>query len=123
MTLFQPSLRQIAGLAVLAALALAAALHIRYQLVENSSVGIACETARSFSCNVRRVAIMLFTPSVFGWVALAAAFINLWRPTLAVLAVALAAAGLGLVLYNVQLSALAVGLMMLSLARRAPEPE
>jgi hypothetical protein len=123
MDLFRPSLRQIILLAAVGALALGLALHIRYQLVENSAVGIACETARSFACTTRRIAIMLFAPSAFGWVALIAALVNLWRPTLAVLAVAVAAAGLGLVLYNVQLSALAVGLMTLSLARRAPEPE
>jgi UDP-N-acetylmuramyl pentapeptide phosphotransferase/UDP-N-acetylglucosamine-1-phosphate transferase len=66
---------------------------------------------------------MLFTYSVFGWFALIAATLNLLRPTLVLFAVALAAACLGVVLYNVGLSSLAAGLLVLSLARRAPEPD
>jgi hypothetical protein len=38
-------------------------------------------------------------------------------------AVALAAAGFGIVLHNPELSALAAGVLTLSLARRAPAPE
>jgi len=55
--------------------------------------------------------------------ALIAAALNLLRPSLAFFAVALATAGFGIVLYNVALSALAVGLLIVSFARRAPEPE
>ncbi len=123
MTLFLPSPRQIAILAAIAALALCAAFWMRYQVIENATVGIACESARTWLCTSRRLAIMLFTPSVFGIAALAGALLNLWRPSVILCAVALAAAGLGLVLYNVQLSSLAVALLALSLARRAPEPE
>jgi hypothetical protein len=60
---------------------------------------------------------------VFGWVALAAALVNLMRPSLVVFAVALALCCLGLVLYNIQLASLAAGVLVLSLARRAPAPE
>ena len=49
--------------------------------------------------------------------------LNLLRPSLVLFAVALALACLGIVLYNVGLSALAVALLILSLARRAPEPD
>jgi hypothetical protein len=45
------------------------------------------------------------------------------RPSLVLFALALAAACLGVVLYNVGLSSFAVGLLVLSLARRAPAPE
>jgi membrane-associated phospholipid phosphatase len=38
-------------------------------------------------------------------------------------AVALAAASCGIVLYNIGLSSLAIGLLVISLARRAPEPD
>jgi hypothetical protein len=38
-------------------------------------------------------------------------------------ALALAAACFGIVLYNIALSALAIGLLVLSLARRAPETD
>ena len=61
--------------------------------------------------------------SVFGWAALVIAALNLLRPSLVLFALALAAACFGVVLYNVGLAALAAGLLLLSLARRAPEPE
>ena len=48
---------------------------------------------------------------------------NLLRPSLVLTAIALAAAGLGVVLYNVGLAGIAVALLILSLARRAPAPE
>ncbi len=122
-SLYLPSTRGLVALAGLAALSLGLAFWMRYQVIENSTVGIACDSARTWLCSSRRLAIMLFTPSVFGWSALIAALIHLWRPSTIVCAVALVAAGLGLVLYNVQLSALAAGLLIVSLARRAPEPE
>jgi hypothetical protein len=63
----------------------------------------------------------LFTPQVFGIVALGAALLNLARPSVVLWAVALLAGGAGIVLYNVALSALAVALLILSLARPVPE--
>ena len=49
------------------------------------------------------------------------AALNLLRPTLVLFAAALAIACIGVVLYNVVLSSLAIGLLILSLARREPE--
>jgi len=122
--LFRPTLRQIAVLAAMTAAALAYALYLRHLVIEQSAVGIACQSgAQSFMCTSRRIAIGLFTPSVFGWVAIGAALLNLVRPSLVLCAAALGAAGFGIVLYNVALSALAVALLILSLARPAPEPE
>jgi hypothetical protein len=72
---------------------------------------------------MRQVTIALFTYSAFGWAALVAAAVNLLRPSLVLFAIALAAACLGVVLYNVGLSSLAIGLLVLSFARRAPEPD
>jgi hypothetical protein len=60
---------------------------------------------------------------VFGITALVIALLNFLRPSLVLFAVAVAAASLGVVLYNVALSGLAVGILILSLARRAPAPE
>jgi hypothetical protein len=74
-------------------------------------------------CFTRQITIMLFTYSAFGWTALIVAALNLLRPSLVLFAIALAAACLGVVLYNVGLSALATGLLILSFARRAPEPD
>ena len=67
--------------------------------------------------------IVLYNHSVFGWVALAAALLNLMRPSIVLMSVALAAAGFGLVLHNADLSGLAVALLILSLARPAPAAE
>jgi hypothetical protein len=122
--LFRPSLRQSAWLAAITIAVLAYALYLRHLVIEQSAVGIACQSGtQSWLCTSRRIAIALFTPSVFGIVALGAALLNLARPTFALCAIALAAAGFGIVLYNVALSALAIALLIVSLARRAPEPE
>jgi hypothetical protein len=62
----------------------------------------------------------LFDRNAFGIVALALAALHFLRPTLVIFAAALVAAGFGIVLYNVALSSLAVGILLLSFARRAP---
>jgi hypothetical protein len=122
--LYRPTRRQTAVLAAIAAVALACGFYMRYRLVEQSSVGIACQSgSQDLACSIRGVAITLFTASVFGFTALVAALLNLWRPSIVLIALALLAAGIGIVLYNVALSALALALLILSLARRAPEPD
>lgn len=121
--LFLPSLRQAVWLGAIAAAALGCALYLRHQVIEQSTVGIACETARTWICSSRRAAIALFMPSVFGWAAIGAALLNLVRPSFVLCAIAVLAGGFGIVLYNVALSSLAVALLILSLARPAPEPE
>ena len=52
--------------------------------------------------------------------ALGVALVNLLRPAVSLFAFALIAAGLGIVLYNVALSGLAVALLIVSFARPAP---
>jgi hypothetical protein len=122
--LFLPSPRQAAWLCAIAIAALACGFYLRYRLIEQSTVGIACEAGlRSFSCAARKTAILLFTPGIFGGTALAAAALNLLRPSIVLCTVALLAGGFGIVLYNVAMSALSVALLTLSLARPAPEPE
>jgi len=124
MKLFLPSARATNGLLAIGFCAVGYALYLRYLAIEQPNVGLACETGlNTWLCFTRRIAIALFTHSVFGIVAVAVALLNLLRPSLAFFAVALAAAGFGIVLYNVGLSALAVGLLVISLARRAVEPE
>jgi hypothetical protein len=108
----------------MAVAALAYALYLRHLVIEQSAVGIACQSGtQSWLCTSRRIAIALFAPSAFGIVAIGAALLNLIRPSFILCAVALVAAGFGIVLYNVALSALAVALLIVSLARPAPEPE
>jgi hypothetical protein len=121
MRLFLPTARQICILLLVGALSLGCALYLRYRVIEQSSVGLACDAGlQSWLCLARTGATGLFRHSAFGIVALAAAVINVLRPSVVVLALGLAAGGFGIVLYNVGLSALAVALLMLSLARPAP---
>ena len=63
---------------------------------------------------------MLFVRGVFGWVALIASAVQLWRPNVVTFGTGLVFALLGLVLYNTRVSALAVALLVLSLARPSP---
>jgi hypothetical protein len=124
MKLFLPSARQTNWLLIVGFCSIGYALYMRYLAVEQSSVGLACQAGLdTWLCFTRQVTIILFTYSVFGWFALIVATLNLLRPTLVLFALTLAAACCGLVLYNVGLSSLAVGLLVLSLARRAPEPD
>jgi len=120
--LYHPTFRQAIGLAVIAALALGYGFFIRYQVIEQSDIGIACEVnGGGWLCASRRTAIALFTPQVFGIVALGAAILNALRPSLVFWGVTLLAGGAGIVLYNTALSSLAMALLVISLARAVPE--
>ena len=122
--LFLPSARQTNWLLVIGFASLGYALYLRYLVIEQSSVSLACEGGLpTWLCATRKLLIPLFQNSVFGSVALAAAALNLVRPALALFGLVLIAGGFGIVLYNVGLSALAFGLLMLSLARPAPATE
>lgn len=116
--LFAPTARQINWLLVLGLVSLGYALYLRYLAVELSSVGLACQGGlQTWLCATRQLVMTLFNNSVFGWVALGAAVVNLIRPTLPVFALGLVAAAFGVVLYNVGLSSLAAALLILSFAR------
>ena len=124
MKLFLPSARATNWLLIVGFCSLGYALYIRYLAIEQSTVGLACSAGLdTWLCFSRKIAIMLFTYSVFGWSALVIAALNLLRPSLLLFALALCAACFGVVLYNVGLSSLAVGLLLLSFVRRAPEPD
>ena len=124
MKLFLPSARATNGLLIVGFCALGYALYIRYLAIEQSSVGLACAAGLdTWLCTSRAVVTVLFKNSVFGFAALAVALLNLLRPSLVLFAVALALTCLGIVLYNILLSSLAAGLLVLSFARRAPAPE
>jgi hypothetical protein len=121
--LFLPTARQMNWLLLVALLALGEALYLRYTALENSTASIACRGGLgTWLCATFRLTVILFDYEVFGAVALLAALLNLMRPSLVIFAVALAAAAFGLVLHNADLSALAAGLLILSLARPAPAP-
>jgi hypothetical protein len=119
--LFRPTARQLNWLLVVGFLSLGEALYLRYLAIENSNVSLACQAGLdTWLCTTLRLTIVLFTYQVFGGIALAAALLNLLRPSLALVALALAAAGFGVVLHNADLSALAACVLILSLARPAP---
>lgn len=120
--LFLPSRRFGLTLAGCALAALGFALFFRYGLIQNTPIGLACDAGEeSFTCMARLAVILLFVRNVFGWTALVAAIVQLICPNRIALSIGLVAAALGLVLYNLRLSALAVALLVLSLARAAPE--
>jgi hypothetical protein len=119
-SLFLPTARQTNWLLIVAFLAVGQALYIRYMAIENLNTELACQAGlQTWLCTTFRVSIVFFNHNVFGWTALGAAALNLWRPSLLWTTLALAAAGFGVVLHNADLSALAAGVLVLSLARPA----
>jgi hypothetical protein len=122
--LFLPTARQLNILLIVGFLALGEALYLRYLAIEYAPVSLACQAGlNTWLCAAFRLVIRLFNHNVFGWVALVAALLNLMRPSIVLMVVALAASGFGLVLHNANLSGLAVALLILSLARPAPAAE
>jgi hypothetical protein len=115
---FLPTSRQINLLLVVGFSCLGYALYLRYLVIEQSTVGLACEAGlATWLCTTRTVVLALFNHNVFGIIALGAAVLNFMRPSLVLFVIALAAAGFGIVLYNVALSSVAVALLILSFAR------
>ena len=97
------------------------ALYVRYLAIEFSQTSLACDAGlQTMLCKTRSLATHLFRNSVFGAVALVIAILHVIRPSIVLLTGGLIAAGLGVVLYNVGLSGLAIGLLILGFARPAP---
>jgi hypothetical protein len=97
------------------------ALYLRYFGVEFSTTALACDAGlQTILCKSRTLETSLFKNSVFGIAALVIATLNLMRPSIVLLTGGLIAAGLGIVLYNIALSGLAIGLLILGFARPAP---
>ncbi len=122
--LFLPTARQINWLLIIAFLSVGEALYLRYMAIENLNVELACQAGlKTWLCGAFHVALALYNHYVFGAVAVAAALLNLIRPSIVLVAVAVVAGGFGIVLHNPELSALAAALLVLSLARPAPATE
>jgi hypothetical protein len=97
------------------------ALYLRYMVIELSPVALACDAGlQTMACKMRALATSLFRSSVFGIVALIIATLHVMRPSIVLLTGGLLAAGIGIVLYNVALSGIAIGLLILGFARPAP---
>ena len=97
------------------------ALYLRYLAIEFSNVRWPAMPACRRCCARRgSLATYLFRNSVFGIVALVIAILHVIRPSIVLLTGGLIAAGFGIVLYNIGLSGLAIGLLILGFARPAP---
>jgi hypothetical protein len=97
------------------------ALYLRYLAIEFSTVALACDAGlHTMLCKTRTLVTSLFKNSVFGIVALIIAALHVIRPSIVLLTGGLVAAGFRIVLYNISLSGLAIGLLILGFARPAP---
>jgi hypothetical protein len=120
---FMPSPVQIHWLIAIAFTSVGYAMYLRYLAIEYPVVGLACDAGlTTWLCLSRKIALPLYEYYVIGGVAVVAAIVHLARPSVFAFAAALAAAGLGLVLFNAGLAGLAIGLLVLSFARPAGEP-
>jgi hypothetical protein len=97
------------------------ALYLRYLAIELSTVALACDAGLpTLLCKTRILVTALFKNSVFGITALVIAVLHLIRPSIVLLTGGVIAAGFGIVLYNIELSGIAIGLLILGFARPAP---
>jgi hypothetical protein len=115
---FLPSPRATNVLVAIGLISLCYAMYVRYMLNETSAVALECDAGLAATrCTVRSVSMFLFKHQLFGIAALALAALHLFRPNLYVFACSLALTGLGLVLYNNGLAAIAFALLVVSFAR------
>jgi len=112
---------QVQFLLVVGFVTVGCALYLRYLAIEFSNTALACDAGlQSLLCKARTLATYLFKNSVFGIVALIVATLHVMRPSIVLLTAGLIAAGFGIVLYNIALSGIAIGLLILGFARPAP---
>ena len=121
---FLPSARAANWLLAIGFLSFFYAFYLRYLVIEQSSVGLACDAGQqSWTCLSRTVAMPLFRHQVFGWIGLGAAVLAFIRPSLPLFAIALAATSVGLVLYNTGLAGLAAAILVMCFARPVFDPD
>ena len=112
---------QVQWLLIVGFLSVGYALYLRYLAVEFSSVALACDAGlQTMICKIRLLITYLFRNSVFGIAALVIGVLHVIRPSIVLLTAGLVAAGFGIVLYNIALSGVAIGLLILGFARPAP---
>jgi len=120
-TPFRLSPYQVQWLLIVGFVTVGYAMYLRYFAIEFSTTALACDAGlQTTLCKSRMVATALFKNSVFGGTALVIAILHVMRPSIVLLTGGLIAAGLGIVLYNIVLSGLAIGLLILGFARPAP---
>ena len=118
---FRLSALQVQWLLIVGFVSVGYAIYLRYFAIETSQVALACDAGlQTWLCKTRLAATWLFRHSVLGGAALVIAALHFIRPSIVTLTAGLAVAGLGIVLYNIALSGLAIGLLILGFARPAP---
>ncbi|RAO74932.1 hypothetical protein CA260_18405 [Dyella jiangningensis] len=98
---------------------------LRYGLVESPDVARTCETGTTFACNLRHATVEGFITGnvggvrigIYGWVALAAAALALWRNRVFTAWLAAATGLVAVVLYCFEPGALALLIGCLRLVR------
>ncbi|MBI5131840.1 MAG: hypothetical protein HZA66_20560 [Rhodopseudomonas palustris] len=112
---------QVQWLLIVGFLTVGYALYLRYLAIELSTVALACDAGlQSMLCKTRLLMTYLFRNSVFGIAAVVIAVLHFIRPSIVLLTAGLVVAGFGIVLYNIGLSGIAIGLLILGFARPAP---
>jgi hypothetical protein len=100
-------------------------LMLRYGLVESPEVARVCETGKTFACELRHITVEGFITGnvggvrigIYGWVALAAAALALWRSRVFTAWLAAATGLVAVVLYCFEPGALALLVGCLRLVR------
>jgi hypothetical protein len=122
--LFRLSAAQLNGVITIGFLALGYAIYLRYLVIEQTQIGLACDAGlRTWLCLSRTVVSAFFENEMFGWVSLGAAVLTLIRPNLPLFTIGLAASAFGIVLHNAGLSGIAVALLIMCFARPVPDQD
>jgi hypothetical protein len=120
--LFAPSAAALNWVIPIGFVSLGYAMYMRYLVIEQPSVGLACDAGlETWLCLSRKVAAALFDNDVFGWVSLGAAVLALIRPSVPLFTIGLVATAFGIVLYNASLSGFAAALLIMCFARPVTE--
>jgi hypothetical protein len=120
--LFAPSAAALNWVITIGFVSLGYAMYMRYLVIEQPSVGLACDAGlNTWLCLSRRVAVALLENNVFGWVSLGAAGLALIRPSVPLFTIGLATTAFGIVLHNASLSGFAAALLIMCFARPVTE--
>lgn len=111
------------GIGIVAAL-------LRYGLVESADVARVCDASKTLACDLRHVTVLGFITGnvgsfrigVYGWTALAATVLALWRANLFTAWLAAATGAVAVLLYCFEPGALALLVGCLRLARLGAAP-
>src|SRR6516164_1458384 len=122
--LFRPSAASLNWVITVGLLALGYAIYLRYLVIEQTQIGLACDGGlKTWLCLSRTAVQAFFENEVFGWVSLGAAVLTLIRPSLPLFTIGLAASAFGIVLHNAGLSGFAAALLILCFARPVVDQE